>query len=151
MELKKPSLPRPEIDILAYKASDNLLVWVECKSYLDSGGVRIEYFTDPTNINWARYKVFTWPKYKRIVSEELINQVIQSGLVRGRPTLKYCLVAGHIAREYDRSELHDYFHKQGWILYDENWIKQGLDKLAKIGYEDNVSVIVAKLISRVYE
>lgn len=41
-ELGKFSLPRPEIDILAYQAMDNSLLWVECKSYMDSRGVKVE-------------------------------------------------------------------------------------------------------------
>jgi hypothetical protein len=45
VELGKPSLPRPEIDILAYQADDNELIWVECKSYLDSRGVIIDHLT----------------------------------------------------------------------------------------------------------
>jgi hypothetical protein len=63
-------------------------------------------------------------------------------------------VAGHIATNIDRTALHDYFRdhqKHQWYLYDEIWIKQGLENLAKIGYEDNVSVMVAKIISKVYE
>ena len=37
-EIGKPSMPRHEIDILAYKPAQSELMWVECKSYLDSTG-----------------------------------------------------------------------------------------------------------------
>ena len=37
----RPSSPRWEIDIVAYSGRDNLLYAVECKSYLDSRGVRL--------------------------------------------------------------------------------------------------------------
>lgn len=37
----KPTMPRPELDIVAYKGSDNSLYVVECKSYLNSRGVHL--------------------------------------------------------------------------------------------------------------
>ena len=39
-----PSSPRWELDIVAYNGRDNLLRVVECKSYLDSVGVRAAAF-----------------------------------------------------------------------------------------------------------
>jgi hypothetical protein len=73
--LGKPSMPRPEIDVLAYKPGENRLLWVECKSYLDSPGVSIEPFTEPDS-KWAdRYRVFTNDLYREIVSQRLIQQI----------------------------------------------------------------------------
>src|SRR3546814_20140353 len=37
--LGNPSMPRPEIDLVAYKAGTGELLTLECKSYFDSGGV----------------------------------------------------------------------------------------------------------------
>jgi hypothetical protein len=147
--LGKPSLPRPEIDILAYQASDNILLWVECKSYLDSRGVSIGSFNGKDERNTARFKVFTWPNFRKIVSAELIKQVVRAKLTRPRPSLKYCLVTGRIATNTDRDELRKYFETQDWLLYDERWLKQRLDKLSERGYEDDVAVIVAKLFARI--
>jgi hypothetical protein len=47
--LGQPSLPRPELDLVAYRPSDNVLALIECKSFLDSNGVNIKAFdgTDP--------------------------------------------------------------------------------------------------------
>ena len=37
----KPTMPRPEIDLLAFKPNDNIVVAMEVKSYLNSAGVRL--------------------------------------------------------------------------------------------------------------
>jgi len=42
--LENPSMPRQELDIVPYDAKRNVLLVVECKSYLDSGGVHVEAF-----------------------------------------------------------------------------------------------------------
>ena len=149
VDLGKPSLPRPEIDILAYRANDNSLLWVECKSYLDSRGVTIDALTGKDERNAQRFKVFTQPDYRRIVTAELIKQVVSAGLARPNPSVEYCLVTGRIATDLDREKLHEHFAEHGWILYDENWLKRGLEKLSANGYEDDIAIIVAKLFARI--
>lgn len=42
--INRHSSPRWEIDVVGYKAGENLLRVVECKSYLDSMGVRASAF-----------------------------------------------------------------------------------------------------------
>lgn len=147
--LGKPSIPRPEIDILAYRARDNSLLWVECKSYLDSRGVKIDAFTGKDELGAQRFKVFTQPVFRKVVTEELIKQVIADGLVCPNPSINYCLVTGRIATNFDREKLHEYFSEQRWILYDENWLKCRLEKLSECGYEDDIAIIVAKLFARI--
>jgi hypothetical protein len=134
---------------LAYKAKENLLLWVECKSYLDSRGVKIEALTGVDERNKERYKVFTWPDYREKVTKALVEQLENEGRVISRPVIQYCLVTGKIATETDRKKLHEHFQDRGWILYDENWVRQKLELLANKGYEDDIAVQVAKLFSRV--
>lgn len=150
-DIGKPSMPRPEIDILAYKVSENQLLWVECKSYLDSHGVLYKSLADPEN-SWAsHYKIFTETKFRTIAAEELLKQVVGKGLVLPNPTLKFCLVTGHIATTTDRTNLHAYFDQKGWLLFDESWLKERLHELSKSSYEDDVAAIVAKLFARITE
>ncbi len=146
--LGKPTMPRPEIDILGYQASENLLLWVECKSYLDSRGVIYQSLSGEDKRGAMRFKVFTQPKYRKIVTEELIGQVIKSKLARPNPALQYCLVTGKIATEDDRVKLHHLFSENDWILFDEFWVKQGLERLSEIGYEDDIATIVTKIYAR---
>lgn len=76
IELKKeekvkigtPSMPDLEIDVLAYKAITNELIWIECKSYLDSLGVRYEDLL-PEGKNASRYKIFTDKNRRDIATE----------------------------------------------------------------------------------
>jgi hypothetical protein len=147
-ELGKSSLPRPEIDILAYKTKENKLLWVECKSYLDSRGVVAEHLMQEDDTGKGRYKTFTWPSYRRIVTEGLVKQVVDIGLTNPNPTINYCLVAGKIATQKDREILHHFFSGKGWILYDDEWLKERLERLAQKSYENDVAIIVAKLFAR---
>ena len=149
VELGKHSMPRPEIDIVAYRASDNQLLWVECKSYLDSTGVKIKHLNGEDKKGAQRYKVFTWPAYRQLVTSELLKQLEKETRIRPNPTINYCLVTGKIATDKDREALHQFFDENEWLLYDEYWVKERLEKLAAKGYENDVAVIVAKLFSRV--
>jgi hypothetical protein len=148
VEFGKYSYPRPEIDILAYKPNRNALFWVECKSFLYYRGVLAKHLMEEDDTGKGLYKVFTWPSYRRIVSEELIKQVVKVGLSNPYPSINYCLVTGKIATQNDRELLHEIFNKKGWILWDENWVKEGLENLAMKGYENNVAIIVSKLFAR---
>src|SRR5574340_1187006 len=140
-------MPRPEIDILAYKASENLVIWVECKSYLDSPGVNYKSFIDMDHVGAQRYKVFNWHEYRETVTETLVSQLESLGLVCPNPTVAYALAAGRIYSDYDREMLHEYFEQHHWLLFDEAWIDEKMRLLATLGYEDDIAIIVAKLFS----
>jgi hypothetical protein len=146
--LGKPSLPRPEIDIVAYRVRDNRLLWLECKSFMDSGGVTIDSLTGKNPAAAERYKVFTYPVYRKIVSEALSSQLQEEGRIQANPTIKYCLVTGKIASTKNRVALHQYFDQNGWLLYDESWVKSHLKQYAKSSYENDVAVMVTKIFNR---
>jgi hypothetical protein len=145
VRLGKPSLPRTEIDILAYRAADNSALWVECKSFLDSAGVRAESILLKGAKDGALYKEFTWPAYRREVTEALRKQLVAEGRAPSEPSVSYCLAAGKITNERDRQALHEGFKRNGWILFDESWVRERLARLADKGYENDVAVQVAKL------
>lgn len=147
-ELGKPSLPRPEIDVLAYNVSENKLLWVECKSYLDSRGVTFASFINENDPGAGRYKVFNQPNYRKIVTEELVKQVVATQMTLPNPTVKYCLVAGRIATEPDRKKLKKYFSDNDWLLFDDNWLMVKLVQASTGSYEDDSAILVAKLFAR---
>ena len=140
VRIGKPSLPRIEIDILGYRASTNTLLWVECKSYLDSTGVSLSNF-DAEN---GRYKIFANNELRSVATKQLILQATKSGLALRDPKVEYWLVAGHIARE-SRLGLQRRFDSEGWILLTDEWIANHLKAMAGDAYEDDVAMIVAKL------
>ena len=126
----------------------NELWVVECKSYLDSRGVQICAFNG-TNEGFAkRFKLFCEPLTRKVVLHRLEQQLLELGAIRRNPKIKLCLAAGRIATEKDRNALRKYFAKQDWILWDEQWISERLATLAKGGYENDVTAVVAKLLLR---
>jgi hypothetical protein len=44
VQIGRPTSPRWELDVVAYNGGDNILRVVECKSYIDSVGVRASGF-----------------------------------------------------------------------------------------------------------
>ena len=148
-EIGKPSMARPEIDILAYRPGENEMLWVECKSYLDSTGVMAQSIIDKTHKYAGRYKLFTEDKFRDVTSRALVTQVVSEGLVLPDPSLRYCLITGKIASDKDRDQLSSYFDKMGWMLYDEKWVKSHLEQFVERDYEDDEAIIVAKLFSRI--
>ena len=148
-EAGKPSLPRPKLDILAYKGITNELVWIECKSYLDSTGVRYSSFINENDPGFQRYKVYNDTLYRKVISKALIEQTVLVGLTRSHPILSYCLVAGKVYSEKDRENLREHFSNNGWLFYDNLWLKEKLKNAADSQYEDDTAMIVAKIIQRI--
>jgi hypothetical protein len=146
-EIELPSSPRWELDVVAYRAKDNYLKVVECKSYLDSPGVRLRGF-DAGHADATRYKLFNKPKLREVVFRRLRQQFIDSGACRPNVTVQLCLACGRIASDKDRDGLRKYFAEQGWELWEENWLRERLKRMSHGGYENQVSAVVAKLLLR---
>lgn len=138
----KPSLPRIEIDLLAYRATTNSLLWVECKSYLDSTGVKTSDFSKAD----GRYKVFANRDLRELATAKLIEQAVDQGLARPNPEVEYWLVAGHVAPK-SRETLEELFKREGWHLRAETWLRDHLAGMADADYEDDVAIMVAKLVA----
>jgi len=60
-QIGRPTSPRWEIDVVAYKASSNEILAIECKSYLDSTGVRASGLIGDHRSKQSRYKLFNEP------------------------------------------------------------------------------------------
>lgn len=138
----RPSTPRWEIDIVAFKGGTNEILAVECKSYLHSRGVvfRDGEFEPPN-----RYKLFTDRTLRRVVLNRLRRQLLREGAVPRKPSVKLCLAAGRIATCADRGGLAHHMSRHRWRLFDEEWIRQQLGQVANADYENDVAHVVAKL------
>ena len=139
------SWPRWEIDLVEYKGSTNQLLAIECKSYLDSDGVifRKSTFNIP-----GRYKLFTESKLRSVVLDRMAKQLFESGACASKPKITLCLATGKIAKRTDRGGLKQHFQDNGWLLFDDEWVRERLGNTANAGYENEVAYVVAKLLRR---
>lgn len=147
-EIGRPSSPRWELDIVAYSGRENMLRAIECKSYLDSRGVAISGFVNPTPDAASRYKLFNEPTTRRVVLDRLCRQFVENGACAERPAVRLGLACGKISSDADRDALKKHFAEQNWDLYDEAWLRAHLTRMAKGSYENQVSAVVAKLLIR---
>jgi hypothetical protein len=143
-----PSSPRWEIDVVAYRAKDNHLKVVECKSYLDSPGVKLHGFDGSNDKAAGRFKLFNKPKLRQVVLDRLKLQFAESGACLANANVTLCLACGRIASNTDREGLREHFARQGWELWDEKWLRDRLKEMAGGGYENQVSAVVSKLLLR---
>ena len=146
VEIGRPSSPRWELDLLAYRTRDNELMVIECKSFLDSTGVGISSFGE--NLKSDRYKLFNEPKLREVVFSRLAKQLEEQGAILPSPRIQLCLAAGRIKSTRDRKALHELFHDQGWRLFDEEWLREEMGALSKESYQNSITSVVAKLLLR---
>lgn len=142
----RPSAPRWEIDVVAYSGRDNELLVVECKSYLDSAGVRAGSFDGPKAAEETRYKLFSDESLRRVVLYRLETQLIEQGFCPPGTKARLCLAAGNI--HGDAAALRAIFDARGWQLFERSWLIAGLEALATESYENSVASVVAKLLLR---
>lgn len=141
----KPSSPRWEIDLVAYKGATNELIAVECKSFLDSRGV---VFKEGALHRANTYKLFNDKPLRDVVLKCLVKQLVESKWCRPHPKISLALATGKIAKITDRNEMRAYFEAQNWILYDDHWVQSKLRDLQDTGYENDIAFVAAKLALR---
>ena len=147
-QIGRPSSPRWEIDVVAYEAKSNEVLAVECKSFLDSAGVRFAALVGKDAEGAKRYKLFNGTKLRNVVLKRLVKQLSAEGACRETAKARLCLAAGKIASQQDHSSLRRHFDKKGWLLFDRAWLQTRLEEAAKSPYEDNVAIVAAKLLRR---
>jgi hypothetical protein len=138
-----PSMPRPEIDIVAYHAASNHLLAVECKSFLNSTGVTYaELCGDKSG---DRYKLFRRPALRELVLRELVLQCEAMGLSRPGATVQLGMVAGKV-RGNDEAALASLFEAEGWFFHGPQWVRTELSKQASTAYTNQIATVVAKIL-----
>lgn len=147
IRIGRHSAPRWEIDLVAYHAGREELLALECKSYLDSGGVHAAHF-EPGSKYAHRYKLFHDPVLRETVLERLRQQCIERGLCPARvgpPQLG--LIHGH-ATAHNAALLAPRFEREGWLLFGPDWLRAHLSRMAAGSYENSTAAVVAKLLLR---
>lgn len=141
----KASSPRWEIDIIAYKGATNEILAVECKSYLDSGGV---VFMDGGLFPPNRYKLFSDSVLREVVLNRLEKQLVEAGSCRPKPTVRLALAIGKKAKATNRAQLTKWFDSNGWKLFDDWWVQEKLKGLKNTKYENDIAYVATKLALR---
>lgn len=149
-KIGKPSCPRWEIDIVAYCPRENNLKVIECKSYLDSHGVKIAAFVPGSN-GANKYKLFTDSTIWNVVRKRLVLQMFNQKLLTDKkPSVQLCLVAGNIYGKDNEPKMAQLFEEKGWQLYGPTWIHDQLIKLSNDKYENSIASMTSKLLKRVH-
>jgi len=147
-KIGRPTSPRWELDLVAYKAKSNELMVVECKSFLDSLGVRASGLDGTNKKEGNRYKLFNDSVLRKTVLDRLVEQLVSSGACAPSPSVMLCLAAGKVASEPDREKISTLFDRNGWRFFDDSWLRERLLAASKAGYENEVIPVVAKILLR---
>jgi hypothetical protein len=144
VKIGRPSAPRWEIDLVAFRAPENHLLAVECKSFLDSTGVCL---SDLQGGRYAStYKLFTDSTLRDVVLNRLALQLVEQKYCAATPRVTLALAAGKIKGE--ASAVHQFCEQQEWLLFDAAWIRDRLKRASNSGYTNSVATMVAKLLLR---
>jgi len=143
----RASTPRWEIDVVAFNAQRNEIKAIECKSYMDSRGVKFIGF-DPSSSESSRYKLFNDNNLREIVFGRLRTQLAEKGMCTPTTIVKLCLACGRVASSDDRESIGNHFAERGWEFWDEEWLRTRLHAMSRDGYENQVSAVVSKLLLR---
>lgn len=146
VRIGRHSSPRWEIDLVAYRPTSNELLALECKSYLDSGGVHAAHF-EPGSKYAGRYKLFHDVVLRETVLERLRLQFAECGLCPPEATVKLGLIHGH-ATSHNAGLLAAIFARESWLLFGPEWLRERLGRMADASYEDSTAAVVAKILLR---
>lgn len=144
-EIKKHSMPRTEIDLLAFDFAQNEVLAIEAKSFLDSQGVMLAALQLTHDVPEGKYKLFTCQRYRTMVLKQLLQDLINNGMANSSTTIRLGLVAGKVYR--GQSELvRDFMAQNGWFFWSPEDVKKRVKALADQGYENDPAIITAKIL-----
>ena len=145
--VSRPTMPRPEIDVLAYNRKKDELLIIEAKSFLDSPGVSLEQLTESHDKPEGRYRLFTCEIYREIILERLRIELINLEMISSRTKLRLGLAAGKIHRK-ESQQVRDFMRSRGWCFLSPEDISAKIIRFIDSGYENNPVVIAAKILLR---
>ena len=146
-DIGKHSIPRPEIDVLAMKASTGEVLAIEAKSFLDSPGVKLEHLESEYTVPEGRYKLFTSEKYRSIVFSRLHKDLLQNDMIGVNCNIRLGLAVGNVYRK-KTEPMREYMDSRNWFYWSPEDIKDKVTALAAQGYENDASIIAAKILMR---
>jgi hypothetical protein len=146
-QIGKPSIPRPEIDLLALHYSRNEVLALEAKSFLDSPGVKLAQLQEEHEVPEGRYKLFTSQRYRSVVLSRLLQDLIVCGMANADTKISLGLAAGKVYQGQS-GPIREFMEKKKWFFWSPEDIKQKVTALAERGYENDPAIITAKILMR---
>ena len=146
-DIGKHSIPRPEVDILAFKPENNQVIAFEAKSYLDSPGVKFSELQQNHETPEGRYKLFTCDNYRSVVFSRMKQDLINLGMGTNNTEITLGLAAGNVYQSKSE-EIREFFNSRGWPFLSPEDIREKVTALAAKGYENEPSIITTKILMR---
>tara|TARA_R110001599_G_scaffold350254_2_gene580038 strand:+ start:21945 stop:22484 length:540 start_codon:yes stop_codon:yes gene_type:complete len=146
-DIGKHSIPRPEIDILAFKPESNHIIAFEAKSYLDNPGVKLSDLEKSYSIPEGRYKLFTCENYRNIVLSRLKQDLIDLGMGTQETKITLGLAVGNVYQSKS-GEILSLMKSKGFSFLSPEDIRKKVTDLAAKGYENEPSIITTKILMR---
>lgn len=143
----RPTTPDWEIDVVAFKGSNNELLAIECKSFFDSTGVQASELAECVGISKGRYKLFCEPALRQVVLQRLRDQLIEEGFCPQGEPARLCMAVGKTKRG-DEAAIRALFDQRGWSFYGGDWLRARLKQLSGGSYRNQVASIVSKILLR---
>jgi len=147
-QIGKPSIPRPEVDLLALHFSRNEVLAFEAKSFLDSPGVKLAQLQEEHEAPEGRYKLFTSQRYRSVVLSRLVQDLIELDMANSDTKVSLGLAAGKVYQGQS-GPIREFMKKKEWLFWSPEDIKHKVTELAKRGYENDPAIITAKILLRV--
>ncbi|MEO7656513.1 MAG: hypothetical protein ABIS25_04140 [Sphingomicrobium sp.] len=124
----------------------NELLALECKSYLDSGGVHAAHFLPGAKLA-SRYKLFHDVVLRDTVLNRLKDQFVHAGYCPVDAEVSLGLVYGHSTKG-NTERIEKAFSQGGWRLFGPDWLRTNLVRLSHGSYEISTASVVAKVLLR---
>lgn len=86
-------------------------------------------------------------RYRSIVFSRLHQDLIACGMADSGTTIKLGLAAGNVHQGHT-GEIRDFMNKNSWLFWSPEDIKAKVTALAARGYENDASIITAKILMR---
>lgn len=147
IKLNSPSLPRLEIDLIAFNYKKNELLVLEVKSFFDSGGVMLRDLQKEHLYPEGRYKLVTCQNYREIVERQIKKVLFDTGLVPENIQTKFGLIFGNV-RVADDAGIRHFCTENNWFYWSPQDVQEKVLNLASNKYENDPCVITAKILNR---
>lgn len=144
--LNNPTMPRPEIDIVALNVKRNELLLLQVKSFLHSQGLWFDVVASDKWANSKHYRLFNDEKFRKLISERIFEAYLNKGLINRITKINYGMAIGKI-HTGDESSFNRHFAQNGWLLITPDEIRNKVKTWADKGWEDNLVFTTAKLVS----